>query len=132
MATARDIMNHNVMRIHREASAAEAITKMNDAGVSSLMVEKSNPRDTFGIITMGDIVRDVVALGLSLHEVFVYQIMTKPVIVIMPDLSVKHVARLFANNDISRAPVIDNNELVGIITFHDIVSDINLIEKLTD
>lgn len=130
MATAKDIMNPNVMRIQREATAAEAITAMNDAGVSSLMVEKSNPRDTYGIVTMGDIVREVVAKGMDLQEVYVYQIMTKPVIYIMPDLSVKHVARLFANNNISRAPVVDNNEMVGIITFHDILADINLINKL--
>ena len=130
MATARDIMNPNVARIERDATAAEAITKMNDLRVSSLMVEKSNPRDTFGIVTMGDVVTQVVADGLDLNAVRVHEIMTKPVIVIMPDLSVKHVARLFANNGISRAPVIDNNELVGIITFHDILADVHLIDQM--
>lgn len=130
MATAKDIMNPNVMRIHPEATAAEAISRMNDAGVSSLMVEKSNERDTYGIVTMGDIVRKAVSRGLDLNEIHVTEIMTKPVIILMPDLSVKHVARLFAQTGIARAPVIDHNEMVGIITFHDILADIQLINKL--
>ncbi|MCL5271364.1 MAG: CBS domain-containing protein [bacterium] len=130
MATARDIMNPNVQRIRRDATAAEAVAQMNDSRVSSLMVEKANPRDTYGIVTMGDIVTRVVAKGLPLSQVPVHEIMTKPVIVIMPDLSVKHVARLLANCRISRAPVFDNNELVGIITMHDILADVALIDMM--
>ena len=131
MATARDIMNPNVERIDREATVAQALTQMNDKGVSSLMVEKQSPRDTYGIVTLGDIVTQVVAKGRDLNQVRVHEVMTKPVIVVMPDLSVKHVARMFANHDISRAPVVDNNEMVGIITLHDIVADINLINQLS-
>lgn len=130
MATARDIMNPHVARIHRDATAAEALTQMNEAGISSMMVEKSNPRDTYGIVTMGDLVRQVVAKGLSPQEIHVHEIMTKPVIVVMPELSVKHVARLFANTGIARAPVVDGNELIGIITYHDILADINLIDTM--
>jgi predicted transcriptional regulator len=74
----------------------------------------------------------VVSKGLDLEEIHVYEIMTKPVIVVMPDLSVKHVARLFAQTGIARAPVVDHNTMVGIITFHDILSDINLINQLGD
>jgi predicted transcriptional regulator len=40
------------------------------------------------------------------------------------------VARLFAQTGIARAPVIDHNEMVGIITFHDILADIHLIDKM--
>lgn len=130
MATARDIMNPKVELIDRNATVAQVLTKMNERRVSSLMVDKSNPRDTYGIITMGDIVREVVSRGQALSEILAKDIMTKPVIVLMPELSVKHVARLFSNNHIARAPVIENGEVIGIITYHDILSDINLIDKL--
>ena len=130
MATAKDIMNHKVARIGRDATAADAVAQLNDLGISSLIVEKNNPRDTYGIVTMGDIVLKVVAKGLPLTTVKVHEIMTKPLIWIIPDMSVKHVARLFANNGISRAPVIDNNELVGIITLHDILADTALIDTM--
>ena len=130
MATAKDIMNPNVATITRDASAMEAMLKMNDERISSLIVEKSNPRDTYGIVTMGDIVCKVVATGKSLHDMKVHEIMIKPLIWVIPDMSVKHVARLFANNDISRAPVIDNNQMVGIITFHDILADAALIDQV--
>jgi CBS domain-containing protein len=130
MATAKDIMNHNVATITRDASAMDAVIKMNDERVSSLIVDKSNPRDAYGIVTMGDVICRVVASGLSLHDVKLHEIMTKPLIWVLPDMSVKHIARLFANNDISRAPVIDHNELVGIITFHDILADPALIDQV--
>lgn len=122
-------MNRKVETISRGATALDAMIKMNDERVSSLMVEKSNPRDTYGIVTMGDIVCKVVALGKGLHAIHVHEIMTKPVIWVLPDMSVKHVARLFLQNDISRAPVIDNNEMVGIITFHDLLADAALIDE---
>jgi CBS domain-containing protein len=123
-------MNPHVARIGREASAADAVAQFNDRGISSLIVEKSNPRDTYGIVTMRDVVSKVVARGLPLTQVRVHEIMTKPLIWIIPDMSVKHVARLFANNNISRAPVIDNNELVGLITMHDILADTALIDTM--
>ena len=130
MATARNIMNPNVETIHAGATVAEALERMNDRAISSLMVDRINPRDTYGIVTMGDIVCRVVAKGLALNTVMVKEIMTKPVVVVLPDISVKHVARLFANLDISRAPVVDNNQLAGIITLHDILHDPGLIDGL--
>jgi CBS domain-containing protein len=128
MPTAKDIMNPSVASIRRDATAAEAVQQMNDGGISSLIVEKSNPRDSFGIVTMGDVVCKVVSSGISLEAVHVHEIMTKPLIFAPPDMSIKHVARLLANNDISRVPVLENNQLAGIITFHDILADLGLIE----
>lgn len=131
MATARDIMNPNVEIIQRSASCLDAVCRMNDTRVSALIVDRLNPRDTFGIITMSDIVGKVVAKGDSLSKTHIHEVMTKPLIVILPGLSVKHVARLLAQNGISRAPVIDNNEIAGIITLHDILADPHLVDQMT-
>jgi CBS domain-containing protein len=46
--------------------------------------------------------------------------MTKPCIVVNPDLGVEYVARLFANTHIHKAPVIQE-ELLGIVSTTDIV-----------
>lgn len=130
MATAKDIMNPKVELINRSATALDAVIRMNEVGVSSLIVDRLNPRDTFGIVTMNDIVSKVVAHGHSMAKMHVHEIMTKPLIMLMPNLSVKHVARLLSNTGISRAPVIDNNEIVGIITLHDILADPHLVDSM--
>ncbi|WP_456472456.1 CBS domain-containing protein [Methanocaldococcus sp.] len=46
-----------------------------------------------------------------------------------PNMSLKDVAKLFAKNNISGAPVLDNNKLVGIVTVHDIINNIDRIEE---
>jgi len=54
--------------------------------------------------------------------------MTKPCIVVNPDLRVEYVARLFAQNGLLRAPVIQG-ELLGIISVTDILTKSNFVEQ---
>jgi predicted transcriptional regulator len=54
--------------------------------------------------------------------------MTKPCIVVNPDLGVEYVARLFTNFGIRCAPVI-KDELLGIISFTDILTKSDFVEK---
>ena len=75
----------------------------------------------YGIITETDIVYKVVAYGNDPGKVRVYEIMTKPCVVVSPDLGVEYVARLFANTGIRRAPVIEG-ELQGIISVSDLLN----------
>ncbi len=130
MPKARDIMSRKVHTIDREATISEAVLEMNEHNIQSLIVRPRSATDTFGIMTMRDVVYKVVSKGLSLNEIRVFEVMTKPVIVLLPELSVKHVARLFANNKISRAPVVDGNELVGMVTLKDLLTDLHLVDCL--
>lgn len=58
----------------------------------------------------------------------VYEVMTKPCIVVNPDLGVEYVARLFANSGIRRAPVVKDH-LLGIISIGDILKKSDFVEK---
>ena len=127
MANARDIMSKTVHSIRREATVEEAVLKMNELRIASLIVERRNPRDTFGILSMRDVCYKVIAKGLDVTEVLVYEVMSKPVIFCLPETSVKHVARLFANSKISRAPVIDASEIIGIVSIKDVMVDLHLV-----
>jgi CBS domain-containing protein len=71
-------------------------------------------------LTESDIVYTIAAYGRDPREVQVHEIMTKPCIVVNPDLSVEHVARLFANHHLRRAPVI-KKKLLGIVSVTDII-----------
>ena len=130
MPKARDIMSRKVHTIDREATISEAVLEMNEHNIQSLIVRPRSATDTFGIMTMRDVVYKVVSKGLSLNEIKVFEVMTKPVIVLLPELSVKHVARLFANTKISRAPVVDGNDLVGMVTLKDLLTDLHLVDCL--
>lgn len=128
MMKASDIMTKNPTTIRSSATVAEAVRLMKESGCEALIVDRSHDRDAYGIITERDIVYKVVAFGKDPTKVRVYEVMTKPCIVVNPDLAVEYVARLFASYHLLRAPVIQN-ELLGIISVSDILTKSNFVEQ---
>jgi CBS domain-containing protein len=128
MMTAAEIMTKEVFTILSSATIAEAVELMKNKGISTLIVDRRHDRDAYGIVTETDIVQKVAAYGKNPFKVRVYEIMTKPCIVVNPDLGVEYVARLFTNFGIRCAPVI-KDELLGIISFKDILTKSNFVEK---
>ena len=117
---AQDIMTTQVATIEASALVTEAIGLMKEKHVHALIVKPKGQEKAYGIITEADIAYKVIAKGEDPKALSVGDIMTKPCLAVKPDMSVKNVARLFANNHIHRAPVI-NNELVGIVSVSDIL-----------
>ncbi len=122
MATAREIMTADVITIDGSATVAEAVTKMKETGVRALVVERRDAGDAYGIVTQRDIVYSVFAAGEDAASVKVHEIFSKPLLVVNPDLDVKYVARLMANFGLSRAPVIFDGKVQGIVSVSDIVN----------
>ncbi|WP_019508336.1 CP12 domain-containing protein [Pleurocapsa sp. PCC 7319] len=128
MLSARDIMTTNVVTVNGSATVAEAVKLMKDKGLRALIVDRRSDRDPYGIVTETDIVYKVAAFGHDPKKMRVYEIMTKPCVVVNPDLGVEYVARLFANTRIRRAPVIEG-KLLGIISISDILKKGDFVEK---
>jgi len=128
MTKASDIMTEDVATIRGSATVAQAVKLMKLKGLRSLIVERRNEEDAYGIVTDTDISGKVVAFGKDPDQVRVYEVMTKPCIVVNPDLAVEYVARLFAQTGIDRAPVI-KGELLGIVSTHDILSKGDFLEN---
>ncbi len=122
MPKAKDIMTTDVVSISGEATVAEAVALMKSRGVRSLIVERRTEDDAYGMITQRDVVYKVVAKGLDPNQVRVHEIMSKPLVVVNPNLDVKYVARLLANTGLSRAPVIGDHRLQGVVSLSDIVN----------
>src|SRR5512143_1637801 len=93
---AKDIMQVEIASVSPDTSVQQAAVRMKREGVRSLIVERADPDDAYGIITYSDIVSKVLAWGLDPAEVAVEEIMVKPLVVVNPNLRVEHVARLFA------------------------------------
>jgi len=123
-----DIMNQKVVTIRSFATVAHAIKLMQDYGLTSLIVDRLDESDSYGIVTETDIIYKVAAKGADPNKVRVGEIMTKPCIVVNPDLSLKSVAQLFANTGIRRAPIV-RDKLVGIISTKELLLQSNFIEK---
>jgi CBS domain-containing protein len=120
MLKARDIMTTRVITIESLATTAEALELMRQHQVHALVVDRGGPDDAYGLITDEDIVYNVMAEGEDPLAVHVYEVMTKPCVVVNPDLGVAFVAKLFANVGIRCAPVIQE-KLLGIISVTDIL-----------
>lgn len=125
---AEEIMTKAVVTISGAATIAEAVGLMKEKGLRALVVEPRHPSDPYGMVTETDIVYKVVAFGHDPKKMHVYEIMTKPCVVVNPELGVEYVARLFAQTRIRRAPVIKDG-LLGIITVSDILKKSDFVEK---
>ncbi len=128
MLKASDIMTKEVVMISGLATVEEAVKLMREKGIRSLIVKRRHDQDSYGIVTETDVVYKVTAYGADPKTVRVYEIMTKPCVVVNPDLGVEYVARLFANLGLHRAPVIQG-EVLGIISITDILNRGDFLEK---
>ena len=122
---AADIMTKEVLMIRSSATVAQAIALMQNKKIRSLIVTPNEEGDAYGIVTETDIVYGVTARGKDPEQIKIHQIMTKPCVVVNPDLSIANVARLFAETGIQKAPVI-KDELLGIISVTDILMKIKV------
>lgn len=123
MLKAKDVMTTEVATIKTSALVTEAIGLMKEKGVHALIVAPAKGSEkAYGIVTEADIAYKVIAKGDDPKASTVGDIMTKPCIVIKPDMNVQNVAKLFANNHIHRAPVVQDDKLEGIVSESDIIS----------
>jgi CBS domain-containing protein len=119
----RDIMKTEVGTIDGIATIADALKKMKSLKTSVLIVNKRHNDDEFGMITSGDIARHVLAKDRAPERVNVYEIMVKPVISVDPDMDIRYCSRLFAQYDLVRAPVVENQQVIGMISPNALVLD---------
>lgn len=123
-----DIMSKKVIIIRAFTTVANAVELMREYNLNSLIVDRLDESDSYGIVTKTDIIYKVAAKGLDPKQVRICDIMTKPCIVVNPDLSTKSVAQLFANTGIRRAPII-RDKLLGVISTTDLLLKSDFVEQ---
>ncbi len=117
----KDVMKSEFDVVDGLITVAEALRAMKHTDTKSLLVDKRNPEDEFGMVLLSDIARKVLAKDKNPERVNIYEIMTKPVMTVDPDMDIRYCARLFDRFSLSRAPVIEDGMLIGIISFTDMV-----------
>jgi len=116
-----DVMKKGFDMVDGMATIKEALETMRHVDTKCLIVNKRNDNDEYGILLISDIARNVLAKDRAPDRVNVYEVMSKPVIVVNPEMDIRYCARLFERFDLSRAPVIKDEKVVGIISFTDMV-----------
>ncbi len=117
----RQVMKQNFDIVDGMATVREALVKMRHVDTKCLVVDKRHEDDEYGILLISDISRHVLAKDRAADRVNVYEIMAKPIITVDADMDIRHCARLFSRFELSRAPVVENDKLVGIVSFTDLV-----------
>ena len=121
MPKVKEIMTKNVVSIGINNNVFEAAELMNSNRVGCLVI--TDGEVPIGIVTERDIVRRVVAKKMPL-ETKVSEIMSKSLITVDPNASIKEAARLMSSNKIRRLPVLKQNKLVGIVVAADFVRNL--------
>ena len=88
-----------------------------------MIVSKRDENDAFGIVLLADIAREVLARDRAAERVNVYEIMSKPVIPVEADMDVRYVARMFQSFGLSNAPVIENDKVIGVVSYTELIFD---------
>lgn len=119
--TVGDLMSSPVLTVPPEATVREAVAKMVNAGVASLLVpEDGDP--AAGIVTKRDVVTKVVAHGLDAAEVTVGELASAPVTVIGRESTVEACSSRMAAESLRRFPVVEDGAVIGIISDSDILA----------
>ncbi|TIH18106.1 CBS domain-containing protein [Marinifilum sp. JC120] len=123
----QDVMNGDVQTVDGMASAKEAAEIMRSSKVSELLVSKRNEDDAWGIITVSDLIGKVLVPDRDAGSIYVYEIMTKPVITIPAQMDIRYAVRLLHRTDVQRAPVEHMGEIVGMVTLQSLILDNDLL-----
>ena len=112
-----DIMTTDVETCAPEMSIQEIASKMLELDVGSIPI--SDGKRLFGIVTDRDIVIRGIASQISLDSP-VSQTLTSEMVTGTKDMSIEDAADLMAEHQIRRLPIVENDQLVGIVSLGDI------------
>ena len=129
--TVSEVMTTEIISIDATATVHDATALMREHHTSSIVVNRRDETDEFGLIVVSDIASKVLAENLSPKRVNVFEIMSKPVITLATEMNIVYAVRLLSRLKLGRALVIDHERNpLGIVTLRDMVlRDIRDVEE---
>ncbi len=120
----KDIMTpaDKLLMMSPMASVRDALLKMKEKNVRSVVVSKTEDSGAYGLLTFKNILETIVAEDGDIDLLNVYDIASTPAVSVSAHMKVKYAAKMMVNSSIKRLLVIDNNEIAGILTMTDIIS----------
>ncbi len=137
----RDIIRRrDIEVIEKDATVADAIKRMSDRAIGSVIVKRANPSEAYGIVTRSDILYKVIANGLDPEKVKVTEIMSSPIVMLNNiELDVRFAAKAMANAHVTNIVMFDKGDIYGFLSSTDIINAVakdivrkSLNDKVTD
>ena len=125
MATVRQILDakgHDVATIGPDATVYNAIKKLADENIGSLVV--MDDEKIVGIVTERDYARNVILKGKASPTTLVKDIMSTRVVCVGPEQSVEECMAVMTDKAIRHLPVLESKRLVGMVSIGDLVKSI--------
>jgi predicted transcriptional regulator len=117
----RDVMKTELDIVDGMLTVTEALSSMKYPDTRTLIVDKRHEDDEYGVVMFRDVAKKVMARDHSPDRVNIYEIMSKPVISVHPDMDIRYCTRLLDRFGLSRAPVLENQKIIGLVSYTDIV-----------
>lgn len=117
----REVMKNKFDLVDGKMTIMDALRTMSHVETKSLIVDKRNDDDEYGMLLLSDIAKYVLAKDRSPNRTNVYEIMSKPLLSIDPEMDIRYCARFLERFGLSRAPVVENGKVIGIVSFTDLV-----------
>lgn len=124
MLTVSEVMITDVYRISPFATLRAALVMMGERRVKSLVVDRRDENDAFGLLSYSHILRTIVAEEGDIDLINVYDVALTPIITVSPELSVRNAAAMMDRYILNRLVVTRQNVLIGLVTMNDIVARI--------
>lgn len=125
MRNVSQILEHKggtVVSVERDAPVREAIRLMAEHHIGAVLVMDGS--QLLGIASERDYARKVVLQGRSSSDTAVQQIMSSPVVCVSPMESVSECMGIMTNRHIRHLPVVDDGQVVGIVSIGDLVKEV--------
>jgi CBS domain-containing protein len=120
VASILDTKGSDVLQIEGSATVLDAIKRMVEANVGSLLVFEEGK--LAGIVTERDYLRRVTLEGRDEKETPVREIMTAPLVYVTPETSIEECMAVMTERRIRHLPVLtDGREVAGIVSIGDVV-----------
>jgi CBS domain-containing protein len=117
--TVRDIATTGIETAGPDTTAEALALRMEEVGVGSIVVETD--MEPVGIVTDRDLAVKVLAAGHAPDEVTAAEIMTETPVTVEADEGILTATNAMAEHAVRRLPVVDDDELVGIVTMDDLI-----------
>ncbi len=119
----------NIISVSPEITVHDAIKLMSERNIGSVVVLENGKYA--GLLTERDYARKVILLGRHSSETMVKDIMTTDLPSISRDHTVEECMQLMSSRNIRYLPVIENSQLVGLLSIMDLVTETITIQKET-
>jgi len=115
-----NVMVVDVVTVEAEATVREAVELMNKNEIGCLVVVDEEEKPV-GIITERDLLKRVLATRKDPVRSKVKDIMSKPLVTGTPHMDIEAAVRLMFKHKIKKLPILENGQLVGLVTLTDLV-----------